>query len=488
VNRVRLQDVLDSTGANLVRGGVSADDPVEKAGFSGISTDTRTLGAGELFLALSGPSFDGNRFAPAAARSGAAALLLRADAALDLSELPPDLPVATHPDPRRALADLAAWYRSSLTCPVIGITGSCGKTTTKNVLRDLVARIQPVVASPSSFNNEIGVPHTLFLADRTTKLLAIEMGTNHPGEIATLCRIARPTAGIVTNIGASHLEGLGSIDGVAEEKGDLVASLPRDGFAVLNGDCRFTPDIALRTGARVLTYTIEGGQGAADNCGDLDASELYFHSGGTTFRLRGLAGAVDAEVTSPLLGTHNVHNLLAALCACVGLGLPLEDVLAGVATISGGRQRMERIELRGLTVFDDSYNANPESLKAAVRVLAGLHGYRRRVLVIGDMLELGELAAELHHRVGREAAAAGIDRIVLVGELAKAAAAGALEGGLPAEHVHHVDTTPEAALAVDALVEEGDVVLVKGSRRMRLEEVVEELVERRGRAGDEPRP
>ncbi len=483
MNRLRLRDVLAATGAVLVRGG---DEDVT---LIGVSTDTRTLGAGELFVALDGPSFDGNRFAAAAAGAGATALLLREGGALDVDALPANVAVAVHPNPRRALADIGAWYRSTLACSVVGITGSCGKTTTKNILRDLLAQSYPVVASPSSFNNDIGVPHTIFLADEKTSVLAIEMGTNHPGEIATLCRIARPTGGIITNVGASHLEGLGSIDGVAREKGDLAASLPRDGFCVLNADCRFTPTISARTAARVITFSIEGGiengalSGAAAQRADLDASDLYFHASGTTFRLRGAdvpGGEQGAEVTSPLLGTHNVQNLLAALAACLGLGISLEDVLPRIGQLSGGRQRMERVQLRGLTVFDDSYNANPESLNAAVRVLAGLHGFERRVLVLGDMLELGELAAELHHEVGRNAAAAGIDRIVLVGELAKAAAAGALEGGLPKDAVVHVETTSQAIPLVEQLVRDGDVVLVKGSRRMKLEAIVQELVERRG--------
>ncbi len=472
------QDVLDSTGALLVRGGSGA---LERR-IQGVSTDTRTLKRGELFLALRGPNFDGNRFAAAAARAGAAGLLLEQNAPLELEG---DLPVAVHPNPRRALADLAGWHRSRLAIPVVGITGSCGKTTTKNILRDLLARLFPVVASPSSFNNDVGVPHTILLSDEKTRFLVVEMGTNHPGEIAALCRIARPTAGVVTNVGASHLEGLGSVEGVAHEKGDLVASLPREGCCVLNADCRFTPVLRARTSARVVTFSVGGGRvstrppptlnvSGSGAPGDLHATDILFHSGGTTFRLEGY------EVTSPLLGTHNVQNLLAALCVCVGLGIALEDVLPGVALLAGGRQRMERFELGGLTVFDDSYNANPDSLRAAVRVLAGLHGFARRILVLGDMLELGELAAELHHELGREAAAAGIDRLVLVGELSKAAAAGALEGGLPREAVAHVDTAEEAARAVDEIAREGDVVLVKGSRRMRLEEVVRSLSAKRG--------
>ncbi|MEX1023455.1 MAG: UDP-N-acetylmuramoyl-tripeptide--D-alanyl-D-alanine ligase [Planctomycetota bacterium] len=456
-----LADVLASTGAQLARG--SADIVL-----AGVSTDTRTLRTGELFLALDGPNFRGSTFAPHAVRAGAAALLLAADT--DLRVVPEGPAVALHPNPRRALGDLASWWRSQLAVPVVGITGSCGKTTTKNIVQQLLAARMETVASPNSYNNDVGVPLTLLMGERSTELFCVEIGTNNPGEIAALCRIARPTAGVITNVGAAHLEGLGSLEGVAREKGDLAAAIPRDGFLVLNADCRFTPDMRSRAAARVITFSVNG---SGPSKGDLDATDLVFHAGGTTFRL----GA--KEVTSPLLGTHNVQNLLAAFSVCVGLGLELEEVLPYVASIDGGPQRMQRIDLAGLTLFDDTYNANPDGMRAAVRVLAGMHGYRRRVLVLGDMLELGELAGELHHRLGRDAAERGIDHLVLVGELAKAAAAGALEGGLAPEAVTHLASTSEATEAIGALLRDGDVALIKGSRRMRLERLVERLRDER---------
>ncbi len=463
MRRVTVRAVADAAGAAIVRGDASAL-------LQGFSTDTRALREGELFVALQGHNFDGNRFARQALEAGAGALLLRgtlADAPA-FAQLPGAAPVLLHPEPRRALGDLGAWHRSHYQVPVIGITGSCGKTTTKNIAAELLARRLRVVASPSSFNNDVGVPHTLLLGDEATECFVVEIGTNHQGEIAALCRIARPTAGVITNVGASHLEGLGSLEGVAREKGDLAASIPRDGFVVLNADGRFFSELAARSSARILSFTTSGSDA------DLAAEDIVFHSGGTTFRLDG------SEVTSPLLGIHNVQNLLAALCVCTGLGYPLEDVLPGVSTLRGGAQRMERIELGGLTLFDDSYNSNPESSRAAVRFLAGVHGHERRVLVLGDMLELGELAAELHHALGREAARAGIDLVVLVGELARAAAAGALEGGLPASAVLHLPTTADAEREVPALLTDGDVVLVKGSRGMALERVVRSIAQARG--------
>jgi UDP-N-acetylmuramoyl-tripeptide--D-alanyl-D-alanine ligase len=459
-----LRQLPDATGARLVAG-----DPERT--FTGVSTDTRSLRPGDLFFSLSGPNFDGNAFAGAAVEKGAAGLVLRAEAGAPRPFAGGELrgtPTFVHPEPRRALAALAHWHRSRLACTVLGVTGSCGKTTTKNALVELlrVALGLPepgaVIGSPSSFNNDVGVPHTLLLADETTRVLVVEMGTNGPGEIAALCRIARPNAGIVTTVGASHLEGLGSVEGVAREKGDLPAALPPAGFCVLNADSPWSAGLAARTRARVITFSVDGR-------GDLDARDVWFHPGGTTFRLDG------RELTSPLLGLSNVQNLLAALAACEGLGLPRERCLAAVSRLAPAHRRLEPRVCGELTLIDDSYNANPESARASVRVLAGLHGYSRRVLVLGDMLELGRSAPELHHQVGALAARSGIDLLLVVGELAAATAAGALEGGLPAGRLVHLPTVEHALRAVPSLVRAGDVVLVKGSRRAGLERLVEQL-------------
>lgn len=465
-----VRDVIDCTGARLCQGSREVE-------LGGVSTDTRTSSAGDLFLALSGPNFDGNRFAAEAAARGAGALCLRGDAESTLEQAAPDLasadqaglPILLHREPRRALADLASWHRGRLDCPVIGITGSCGKTTTKNILLELLAERMTVTGSPSSYNNDIGVPLTLLSADSSTEVAVVEMGTNQPGEIARLARIARPTAGIITNIGASHLEGLGSIEGVAREKSELFASLPAYGFCVLNLDGQHSDILRSATVARTITFSVEGqGQGQ----GELNATEPWFHAGGTTFRLDGY------EVTSPLLGIHNIHNLLAALAACRGLGFELSEVLPAVSRLTPSRQRMERLELGDIDIFDDTYNANPDSARAGVRVLLGLHGYARRVLVLGDMLELGPSAPEIHHAFGREAAEAGIDLAVFVGDLARASAAGALDGGLDPGRVVHLDSVAHALESLPGLLRSGDAVLIKGSRRLGLERLVACLRER----------
>ncbi|MBI5435366.1 MAG: UDP-N-acetylmuramoyl-tripeptide--D-alanyl-D-alanine ligase [Planctomycetes bacterium] len=453
----RVQEILDSTGSVLARGDA-------RKSVVGVSTDTRTLQHKQLFIALSGENFDGNRFAVQAAQRGASVVMLRGAPGDPLPDLPGEVAIAWHPDPRRALGDLAAAHRAKLKTDVIGITGSCGKTTTKNILSELLKSVRNVVSSPASFNNDVGVPHTLLLADETTGALIVEMGTNGPGEIAQLARIARPTGAIITNIGPAHLQGLGSIEGVAREKCDLFAALPREAFAVLNLDSRHHELLRDSTVARVITISVDGE-------GELNATELHFDSGFTTFRLNG------DEVAMPLLGKHNVSNLLAALAACRGIGLDLRDVLPAVARLTGGRQRMERHAIGDLVVIDDSYNANPDSARAAVRVLAGLHGHARRVFVLGDMLELGPTAPELHHKLGEEVAHAGIDLFVLVGELAECAASGALIAGMPKSRVLHFATVEDAEREFPSLLASGDVALIKGSRRMSLERLTRRLEE-----------
>lgn len=457
-----LDEIRRATGAVLWRG-----RPADRT--QGVSTDTRALARGVLYIALRGANFDGNEFAAQAAAGGAGALLLRAENGQPPRDLPEGVAVLLHADPRRALLELAAFHRARLACPVIAITGSAGKTTTKNMLHALLEPSLRVVASEKSFNNDIGVPLTLLAADETTQALIVEVGTNAPGEIAALAAVVRPTIAIVTGIGHAHLEKLGSVEGVAREKSALVAALEPRGLAILNADCRQLPILRQALRSRCVTCSVQGDA-------DFVARDLLFHKVATSFQLGPL------RVTLPLLGTHNVSNLLLAIAACQELGLGLDELLPRIACLQGGRQRLERRELAGITLIDDAYNANPESMRAAARVLEGLHGYRRRVFVLGDMLELGPSAAELHHAVGAEIAARGIDLLVLVGELAKAAGAGALEAGMaPARVVHYADTA-QAAAQVDALLARGDVVLLKASRAMRFERIVEALAAARGSA------
>ena len=462
----RISDMVAATGARVVRG-----DGGAIAG--GTSTDTRKIQRGDAFFALSGLNHDGNRFALEAWNKGACAVVLeeRESAREIAAALPADALVLVVPDTRRALGAWANRWRRALPARVVGITGSCGKTTTKNVLVELLSTRWKTLGSPASFNNEIGVPHTLFLADESVQALVVEMGTNHHGEIARLCEIAEPEAGIVTTVGASHLEGLGSVEGVAHEKGALVRSIPAHGFVVLNADNLHTARMAAEARCKVLTFGLDG-------VGDFTATDIVFDRGGTSFRVFG------KRLRSPLLGLHNVQNVLAAVAACHGFGIGLDEVAGAIENLSQTKGRLNVVQAGRLTVVDDSYNANPESMRGAIETLEKMDGHRRRVLVLGDMAELGPLSGELHYQTGQRAAQGRFDLLVLVGEQSRATAAGAVEGGMPRERVMHMADLEEAKRLVPALLESGDVVLFKASRSSGLDAVAQAVLEREKAQGN----
>ncbi|MEY2745697.1 MAG: UDP-N-acetylmuramyl pentapeptide synthase [Planctomycetota bacterium] len=450
--------LVAATGARLVSG-----DPSVVA--TRVCTDTRKIQRGDVFFALSGLNHDGNHFAIEACAKGAAAVVLeeRASAREVAAALPRGFVALVAADTRRALGGLANMHRRRLSSRVIGVTGSCGKTTVKNMLVELLSSRWRTLGSPSSFNNDVGVPQTIFLADASTEALVVEMGTNHHGEIGRLCEIAEPEAGIVTTVGASHLEGLGSIAGVAREKGALPRSIPASGFVVLNADNPWTSAMASETRARVLTFGLEGS-------GEFSATDIAFDRQGTTFRMFG------QKLRSPLLGLHNVQNLAAAIAACHGFGVGVDELEGAIARLAPARGRLQRIDAGRLTLVDDSYNANPESVRAAIDTLASMRGHRRRVLVLGDMAELGERAGDLHHEVGAAAARDEIDLLVLVGELSRATAAGALEAGMPRSRAVHCADIDEARAIVPPLLAGGDVVLFKASRASGLERLSEAIL------------
>jgi UDP-N-acetylmuramoyl-tripeptide--D-alanyl-D-alanine ligase len=459
--RMTLEQVLDATGADLVRPPLRAQ--AAQIQLRGVSTDSRQVLPGSLFVGLSGPNFDGNRFGREAARAGAKALLLRADPSLSLDGLAPDVGLAVHPDPARALTDLAAWHRSRLRAKVLAITGTCGKTTTKNLAVELFSPHRRTVGSPKSFNNSIGLPLTLFQADERTELLVLEIGTSGPGEIAALARLAQPDVCIVTMVGAGHLERLGSLEGVAREKSDLPAALPAEGTFILEADGPFAPLLRSVTNAHTVGFSVEGR-------GEWNASELKSDGVSTRFQLRGQSYQV------PLVGAHNIKNLLAVLAAGEALGLGLDRLGPGLSRLSAQQQRLERRLAGDWVLFDDTYNANPESSRAALDFLASLPRKGRRVFVLGDMLELGPLSPELHHQVGMHAARSGLDLFITVGPLAAAAAAGALEGGLRAQTLHHFTAVEAALEVVPGLLSAGDTLVIKASRGVKLERLIDRLL------------
>lgn len=451
--------VIEATGAR-------APENAADARFTDVCTDSRAVSPGSLFVALRGPNFDGNAYALDALAAGAAGALFASGRGPTPAELSArgleGRACLEHPEPELALTRLAAWYRRRFSIPVVGITGSCGKTTTKDITGHVLGRFVPTVASRKSFNNSIGVPATLFRIEDATGAAVVEIGTNARGEIAALSEIAAPTIGIVTNVAEAHLSGLGSIEGVAREKGDLVAALPPDGVAILNADCRFHRGMAERARCRVVTF-------ALDAAADLTATDVVFHAAGTSFRVGG------RPATVPLLGTHNVYNALAAIAAAEAVGVPLERALGALGDLPAPERRLERKRFGDVEVLDDCYNANPASTRAAIRALEGLRVGRRRMFVLGSMRELGDLSKALHRDVGRAVGAAKLDVLVAVGDEAGEIVAGAVEGGMSAARVVRFPTTGEAAAGIGDLAKPGDLILVKGSRAEGLERVVEAL-------------
>ncbi|MFA6444029.1 MAG: UDP-N-acetylmuramoyl-tripeptide--D-alanyl-D-alanine ligase, partial [Sterolibacterium sp.] len=402
--------------------------------FTGVSTDTRNIAAGELFVALKGDHFDGHDYVRQALAHGAAAALVDAAWAAHQSD---DLPLIAVEDSRRALGNLAAVWRSRFVLPLIGITGSNGKTTVKEmcaaILREQARRrgsgsgpvvgADTILATEGNLNNDIGLPLTLLKMRSRHVAAVIEMGMNHPGEIAYLTHIARPTVALVTNAQRAHLQGLGGLSAVARAKGEIFAGLASDGIAVVNAD---DPHAALwreLNGARrVLSFGLTA-------AADVTARHTPLQYG-SLLHLATPQGEADRPVTLNLPGTHNIRNALAAAAATLAAGVPIDVIAAGLSGFNGVKSRLQRrTTRRGALLIDDSYNANPDSVRAAIDVLAALPG--RKILVFGDMGEVGEQAGQLHDEIGGYAKSMGVDRLLALGEHA-AAAARNFDGG--AEH------------------------------------------------------
>ena len=427
------------------------------ASFAGVGTDSRTLSAGELFVALKGERFDGHEHvAEARAKGAAAALVSRVvDAAL------PQLVVD---DTRLALGRLAAHWRTRYALEVIGLTGSNGKTTVKEMLASILAAHcgsrAPVLATEGNLNNDIGMPLTLLKLREAHRFAVIEMGMNHEGEIDYLTRIAQPTVALVTNAHRAHVGMLGSLEAIARAKGEIYAGLKPSGTAVVNDDDDFAEywkGLNVGAGRRIVTFGLRGG---ADVHATSSASPLRIVTPAGTF-------AVSLQVS----GEHNVRNALAACAAAHAAGTPPADMQAGLRAFAGVPGRLQRRRgAAGSWVIDDTYNANPESMKAAIRVLAAERG--RRVFAMGDMGELGEASAALHAEVGAFARAQGVDALFALGEASREAAKAFGPGA------RHFD---DAAALIDAAAAEaarGATILVKGSRFMQMERVADALAAR----------
>jgi UDP-N-acetylmuramoyl-tripeptide--D-alanyl-D-alanine ligase len=429
---------------------------------SGVSTDSRTVAAGQLFVPLKGERFDGHDFIPQVASAKVTTLL--ADQAFG-GEIPPGLTVIRVVDTLRALGDLAAAYRRRFTLPMVAVTGSNGKTTTKEMLATILEQSGPGLKTAGNLNNLIGLPQMLFRLDASHTWAVLEMGMSEPGEIDRLAEIAAPRIGIVLNACPAHLESMGSVEGVARAKGELLLRLPAGACAIVNADDPLIAKQPSSPGVRRLSF----GLGDAD----VRATEIVSRGiDGQSFLLH-LKGE-SVPVTLRSYGRHAVYNALAAAAAAHGLGISSELIRSGLELFRPYDKRFQLEQVGGLVLIDDSYNANPASMEAALTTLGELKGDARAFVVLGDMLEMGSDEGELHRALGVRAAAVA-DRLYLCGRLMAHAAEGALSAGMAFERIIHTPHHGEIAAGIINQARPGDFVLVKGSRGMRMEKVAEAI-------------
>jgi len=428
---------------------VGADLPI-----TSVATDSRNLPAGCLFVALKGPRFDGHRFVAQALQQGAAAVMVDAGAELSVA------PALVVDNTLLALGRLAAWHRQRMPAKVAAITGSNGKTTVKEMLAAILAvevGEDAVLATAGNFNNDIGMPLTLLKLAPEHRYAAIEMGMNHPGELSYLTQIARPDVALVNNALRAHLEGLGSVEAVARAKGEIYAGLQDEGIALINADDPHASLWRELAGARrVMSF------GFAEN------ADVRIEAANVELCLQTPSGPITAKLQVP--GEHNLRNAAAAATLALALGVSIDAIQRGLSDYSGVKGRLQLHPcILGATLIDDTYNANPDSVLAAIQVLAARPG--KRILVLGDMGELGPDAAELHREVGARASAAGVDRLLCMGEMTlhTAAAFG--------DHAMHFERIEELLAEIECALDAEVTVLVKGSRFMHMERVVKSFIQ-----------
>ncbi len=428
-----------------------------------VGTDSRRVQAGDLFIALPGGRFDGHDFLRQAAENGAVAVVV------ERKRIPKDwggCAMIAVEDSRKALGLLASSYREDFALPLVAVGGSNGKTTTKELVASVLRQKAATLWSEASFNNDIGVPLTLLRLGQSHQAAVLEAGTNHPGELAPLLKMMRPNYGVITCIGREHLEYFGDVAGVAREEGWLAELLPADGKLFVNGDDEWAERIAARASAAVVRVGF-----AATN--DWRVRGLRLDTQGVRFQVDGPKAEFAGEYRIHLLGRHQAVNALFAIAVGMELGLNRTEIARGLAECRPPKMRLELWEHDGVRVLDDAYNANADSVEAALQTLRELPCKGRRVAVLGDMAELGAHSKAAHEEIGRRAAELGVGQLFAVGKMAPAMARGAR--GADLNRVFEFADVDTAAAAVKSFVKSGDVVLLKASRVTRLERIGEVL-------------
>ncbi len=472
-----VEEVLEITNAHVVSG-PSVNG--RRIGIRRLCTDSRRVRAGDLFVALKGERFDGHQFVEAAFRSGAVGAVVQdrfrptpLEKRTGRRPGPAPSVLLGVPDPLLAYQQMAAHHRRRFDIPVVAVTGSNGKTTTKDMVAEVLTQRWRVLESEGNLNNRIGVPQTLLRLTSRHEAAVVEMGVDQKGQTTRLCEIAAPTIGLITNIGPDHLEFFGSLEASAQAKGELLDLLPTDGAAVLNADDAYYEYLASRARCRVLSF------GLSPRAQVRATEVLTGSSRGTAFRLSLPGRARGERVSLRVHGIHNVSNALAAAAVGHLLGVSAVGIVRGLVRVRPAAMRSQVVTLRRVRIINDCYNANPASMKAAIDLLAELGRGRRTIAVLGDMLELGPEAVALHRDVGAYLAGRGVSQLIACGVLGRELAAGARAAGMAAGRVREAPDAVAAGVQLHAAVQAGEVVLVKGSRGMKMERVIEALRKRK---------
>ena len=433
-----------------------------------VVTDSRLVRKGDLFIAFQGERFDAHTFVPKVFAQGAVCAIVQEDYRLPPMQKRTAMPIVLGVrDTLEAFQRLATHYRNRFPIPVIAITGSNGKTTTKEMVSHVVAQRWKTLKTEGNLNNRIGVPQTLFQLAPRHQAAVIEMGVDQQGQTTRLCEIARPTIGVITNIGPDHLEFFGSMEGSAQAKAELLDHLPQDGAVVLNADDEYFDYLAARAQCRVVAF------GASPKAVIRAANVRTDEKGGTVFGLVLPGKTRQTEVHIRTQGQHNVSNALAAAAVGHALGLSGAAIAEGLSKFRPAAMRSQISSSHGVQVINDCYNANPASMKAAIQLLAELGRGKRSIAALGDMLELGAETKRMHREVGAFLAGQGIGHLLACGVLGRELAEGARQAGMPSDRIAELPDAQAAATALSRMVRQGDVVLVKASRGMRMEQVVE---------------
>ncbi len=458
MNNIKVSDILKATGGKLIQGN-------SELLINGISTDTRSIKQGEIFFALEGENYDGHKFVEQAIHNGAAGAVISSGkkAAYSFHNGFKKCALLEVADTLTALGELAKFYRNSLPASFIAVTGSNGKTTTKDMAYHVLRNFKSVSRSRKSFNNLIGVPLTIFETETAHDFCIVEMGTNAPGEIKRLSEIIFPDFAILTNISNAHLEGLENIEGVASAKSEFIENMAEDGTLITNADDDWCNQIADRFNGKVISFGF-------NQSADIKASNVKRNDSGFVFTVND-----SLTVNLPVFGKHNIYNALAVIAMCDTVGVGIEVICDKFMDFKLPPMRMEKQICGGIVVVNDGYNSNPSSMSSALDEFSQLITSGRKVLICGDMLELGNYAERLHKEVGAKVADANIDVLWAVGPLSRFVAEEAIANGMPRENILSCETSEEMCSFVASQLKKDDTVLIKGSRRVKLESVSRQI-------------